>query len=289
MYCSIVDGGCRITGRGDVLARVGGTLWATLLEIRHSSGQGLFLLVIAAALCFGCTEDTGLGVERRGVAHPPGDRSEAVLRICPDRCIARARADVDGDGRIDHIGFFSQSASDGETALGVRVRLAGGAIVDYLHRGLTSLDRPYWLGADDMNGDGRAEIAFIDASGAHSHYGRILAFKAGELRTVTLGGRPYELILDTSIASNAGIVCRPAQGQLVAWFARYKGGRVYDGVETTFRWSSTRLLKADARRLEYRVAPPSTDSPLELPPEIAARPLIACPGLPGLPVYESHS
>jgi hypothetical protein len=153
----------------------------------------------------------------------------------------------------------------------VRVVFADGRTVDYrdsgtLHVGL--------IGAADVNGDGRAEIFYLNTAGAHSQGGHILRWNGSSLAAV-LGpdGKAYTTSIDSEATNyhDAGVACEGNR------FVEYVGGLSdkYRLTKTTYAWNGNQLTQVSKTTTTY----PGTD-PFNPPKAITDIVGVKCPGLP---------
>ena len=193
---------------------------------------------------------------------------------CPTRCIGRSDADVDGDGRVDHIGFMETKTAPAtypaQGEVKVRVVLATGAVSEFT-------DNDYlfgqWLGAADVNGDGKAEIFYMNSPGAHSFSGRVLRWDGTKLVLVRdEHGLPFEWFIDSALFYDGGFRCTGTT--MVFTVYQYQGagdGKTgpWSGSETTYSWRGGNVVKTSTRQL--------TAEGRKVPDEAYGA---HCPGLP---------
>jgi hypothetical protein len=196
----------------------------------------------------------------------------APVDACPQNCLGRATADVDGDGRPDQIGLMQtqQAPANSEAIkLLVRVVFANGTTADYPDDG-TLYGK--LVGAADVNHDGRAEIFITDSAGAHSVNGKILRWNGTALAAVAgPDGKPFVTDVDSEATNyhDASWACEGNQ------FVTYDGGLSdkYTLTTTTYAWNGNELAQVSQKTTTY----PGTDA--FNPPSAIAHMPYGCPGL----------
>lgn len=144
---------------------------------------------------------------------------------CVSRCIGRGTADVDGDGKPDKIGYMASSVDQfgSATAVDLRVAFANGKLADWRTKAFL---QPAWLGAKDLNGDGKAEILLFDVMGAHAHSGKIIQWNGSALAPVVDSkGQPFAIVVDNFVMGDTGLGC--TENRL------YQTSVYFNGVDTT--------------------------------------------------------
>jgi hypothetical protein len=193
-----------------------------------------------------------------GASSTPGSTAAMVgasttvprQQVCPTTaattCVATDQGDVDGDGSADAVGLFKARGTEGFGAITVRVVFAGGRTEDYQIDDMLIVAR--LLGVTDLDGDGRDEVVFLHAAGAHAASGTLLGTATtGELHPVGL--EPGNLLVDDSANATSGMACPDIDGdgqnELVLGGAYgFLDGRV-DAFDDIYRWRGDVLEQID--------------------------------------------
>ncbi len=188
------------------------------------------------------------------VSGPKSPSSPRVGDPCSANCIGRASADVDGDGRIDGIGYFAGRPIDFAGApqpVVIRVAFATGRSAEY-HDTYTGL--PALIGAADVNGDGRAEIFYLNSLGAHTQKGHILRWDGRRLQRVsTADGKPFVVVTDSYTGGSTGFRCVDDEFITVTLNptdASNAVGGTWSGRRTTYAWNADQLVEVDRRSID---------------------------------------
>ena len=217
----------------------------------------------------------------------------ASASLCPSesKCGGEREVDLDGDGLLDRVAIYGVLQDPGGVLADVfvKARLAYGHTSEY-EAGSGAVDALGMLGAGDMNGDGEGEVAYLSDGGAHSRFGQILSWstKEGRLVPVRLASDsdPFQLYLDGSITSNAGVSCSDQTGDGVNDFTTYYynvGKMASDGMTAeyyvamtvVYAWNGEELVKVSQRS---RRLPPGEGDYLEPPDEVSETIGFRCPG-----------
>jgi hypothetical protein len=186
--------------------------------------------------------------------------SGAAGPLCPDApaatCVATDTGDIDGDGRVDKVAVYYSPLSPGVTPpfpdsvqVTLRVEYAAGTREEVDVTG-----NPHGiglLGATDLDGDGREEVAWIYDAGAHSRIGGFVGTTStGHLHVV--GYAEPEVLYDSSIFVAAGFTCPDVDGDgrkelvtITHWDDSTGATTDIDVYTTTYRWDGDRLVKTD--------------------------------------------
>jgi hypothetical protein len=205
----------------------------------------------------------------------PASRAPAPPNACPFQCIGTAAADVDGDGRADHIGYMEVTAPTAGAPGSVKIRVvfADGRVAEFDDK---ETIYAAWLGATDLNGDGHAEILYMNEAGAHSLNGKILRWDGNRLTQVTdVDGKPFAWTIDSFAFGDTGFRC--TSNGIVVTSVTYQGSGdgttgPWSGDETTYSWMGQALAA-------------STPKPVTVEGRTAASQVYGahCPGLPLAP------
>jgi hypothetical protein len=193
-----------------------------------------------------------------------------TVDVCPDQCVGRASADVDGDGRLDEIGLSASPALSGDivagkpSALLVRVLFADGRVTE--HHDSADWDASL-IGAADVNGDGRAEIFYFNNTGANLHSGPILRWDGANL-AVVLGpdGKPFSTFTSGYALGGDGFRC--AGNAFFTMNINDDGPPSHwNATQTAYNWKDGRLVKVSAEQPIPLTQPPPGSSPGTTPVE----------------------
>ena len=160
---------------------------------------------------------------------------------CPTNCIGKGRADVDGDGTLDDIGYIELQAPTGdafETRVLVRVIFSDGRVAE--HEDTGHFD-PQWLGAADVFGDGMAKIFYFNEIGAHTLSGHILRFDGTGISAVNEAGKPFVITIDNYYLGDTSFSCDG--GTLSVTTDQFEGTldpNAPDGAQPAGAWSGTK-------------------------------------------------
>jgi hypothetical protein len=193
---------------------------------------------------------------------------------CPSPCAGTARADVNGDGELDTVGYMGEIGGSPETTpetFTLRVVFADGSVVE--------TDVPtelvtYFWGASDVNGDGQAEIFLSDLSGAHAMHGVIYRWNGRDLARVLVnevdGTHPeFEFFIDAAAYQAQALRCEG--DRLVTVSVGRNADDGWTGTEVSYAWQPDGSLTGlDVQEVSY---PPQAD---QAP---AGTYTLQCPGL----------
>jgi hypothetical protein len=202
---------------------------------------------------------------------------------CPAGCVGRATADVDGDGRPDQIGLFASPPLSGDITAGrpshliVRVVMADGRVAEYN-------DTAEWdaslVGANDVNGDGKAEIFYFNHTGANLHSGYILYWDDTKLVAVQgSDGKPFNTFTSGYAMGGDGFRCsgNSFMTMTIGYGAPPDG---WSAEETTYRWRGDQLVKvAENQPIGVTQPPAGPSGQSSAPPEYDQIIGAHCPGL----------
>lgn len=152
-------------------------------------------------------------------------------------CTVVAFKDVDGDGRRDRVGYVARST---DRAV-LRVSTAAGRL---LRKSLdTSGWAPgrggEWLGAAALDGRRGVELVAGTSRGAHAMLFTVVTYRHGRLVRESVPGPGHEWIVDSSLASFAGVWRRVVDGRVVVTLKsaeRVEDGVSYRGIDRRFVW-----------------------------------------------------
>ena len=210
------------------------------------------LSIIAVAGCGSGSKDKTSALT--GGTASGGGAKQSILpspNACPRYCVGRARADVDGDGKLDNIGYFTKAPiawSDRPQQVVIRVVFATGKVV--VHRD-TYVGLPALIGAADANGDGRGEIFYLNELGAHTQTGHILRWNGTSLAPVTTNrGALFSIMSDGYANGVAGFRCVNdtfVTSTLHPADINNATDAQWTGTRTSYRWSGMELRQTAQR------------------------------------------
>ena len=175
----------------------------------------------------------------------------AAVPVCggQPRCHVVARADVNGDGRLDTVALVRRGADGAEHGSAtVRVQTSPSRVGE-VTRGTFQWSGPLWLGAATIDGRPGRELVLGASAGVHARYYWVLAWRNGSLATLRTPERDRTWGIDSagsgilgwqrSDADPPGLIRRRVVDP-------QPSGRLR-GRETTYRWSTSGWSRVSSR------------------------------------------
>jgi hypothetical protein len=162
-------------------------------------------------------------------------------------CVDVARADVDGDGRVDLVLLYARLDAHGTARSHVlaAVRASGGRLS--VRTGRYALQGQRLLVLRDLDGRPGAEAIVHEAHSTTAEQIGVYSFAGGALR------RSGELSVDGEDAGlRFGVRCRAGEVLQSEFDERLPLRGVWDRTQTTYRWVAGRLVPDGARKVRAR-------------------------------------
>jgi hypothetical protein len=180
--------------------------------------------------------------------------------MCPlslGHCVGTRMADIDGDSKPDNIGVTAtQTDSYPSGRIAIHVVFGSGKRLDQTTVTDTLVSQGGFLGAADVNGDGRGDLFVVTGQGAHSYTITVFQYVQGQLQPVS-GDYGGSLGIDSSLASDSGFSCETGSDgvvRLVTWGVGLYSDTTpptYQGDEDVYESKDGALRKVSGHKVVY--------------------------------------